>query len=103
MTDFFYDNEEMNIYLLRSMEFRVCLMNTIHGDTKNYEIEYSSLSAKQLLRSAFANEQTDQSLLGVLSLRKHTYSNILKISPPEKQTESFQLKILIFFIFLFKT
>ena len=28
-------------------------------------------------------------------LRKHTYSNILKISPP--QTESFQIKILIFF------
>ena len=30
-----------------------------------------------------------------LSLRKHAYSNILKISPP--QTEIFQIKILIFF------
>ena len=29
------------------------------------------------------------------TLRKHAYSNILKISPPE--TESFQVKILIFF------
>ena len=32
---------------------------------------------------------------GRASLRKHTYSNILKISPPK--TESFQIKILIFF------
>ena len=36
-----------------------------------------------------------------LSLRKHTYSNILKILPPKN--ESFQIKkYLIFFIFLFK-
>ena len=31
------------------------------------------------------------------TLRKHAYSNILKISPPK--TENFQIKILIFFIF----
>ena len=31
-------------------------------------------------------------------IRKHAYSNILKISPPKN--ESFQIKILIFFIFL---
>ena len=35
------------------------------------------------------------------SLQKHAYSNILKISPPK--TENFQIKILIFFIFLLKT
>ena len=35
------------------------------------------------------------------SLRKHAYSNVLKISSPK--TESFQIKILIFFIFLLKT
>ena len=35
------------------------------------------------------------------SLRKHAYSNILKISSPK--TESFQIKILIFFTFLLKT
>ena len=35
------------------------------------------------------------------TLRKHSYSNILKFSPPK--TESFQIKNLIFFIFLFKT
>ena len=29
------------------------------------------------------------------TLRKHAYSNILKISPP--RTESFQIKIMIFF------
>ena len=35
------------------------------------------------------------------SLGKQAYSNILKISPPKN--ESFQIKMLIFFIFLFKT
>ena len=36
------------------------------------------------------------------TLRKHAYSNILKISPPKN--ENFQIKkILIFFIFQFKT
>ena len=35
------------------------------------------------------------------TLRKHAYSNVLKISPPK--TESFQIKILIFFIYLLKT
>ena len=34
------------------------------------------------------------------ALRKRAYSNILKISPPK--TESFQIKVLIFFIFLLK-
>ena len=36
-----------------------------------------------------------------LSLRKHPYSNILKISPPK--AEIYQIKILILFIFLLKT
>ena len=36
-----------------------------------------------------------------MSLRKHANSNILNISPPK--TESFQIKILIFFKFLLKT
>ena len=35
------------------------------------------------------------------SLRKHAYSNILKIWPPK--TENFQIKILILFLFLLKT
>ena len=34
------------------------------------------------------------------TLRKHAYSNILKISPPK--TESFQIKILIFIKFMLK-
>ena len=38
---------------------------------------------------------------GEVSLRKHAYSNILKISPPKP--EGFQIKILIFFLFLLKT
>ena len=33
------------------------------------------------------------------TLRKHTYSNILKISPPK--TESFHIKILIFYIYIY--
>ena len=40
-------------------------------------------------------------LHAVVSLRKHAYSSILNISPPK--TESFQIKFLIFFIFLLKT
>ena len=36
------------------------------------------------------------------SLQKHAYSNILKISP-KKNTENFQIKKLIFFIFLLET
>ena len=58
------------------------------------------------------NEDSGQTALAALSrssfgahagsyvfspLRKHAYTNILKISPPK--TESFQIKILIFFIF----
>ena len=37
----------------------------------------------------------------VISLRKHAYSNILKFSPPK--TVSFQIKILIFCMFLLIT
>ena len=36
-----------------------------------------------------------------LTLRKHAYSNILKILPPKN--ENFQMKILILFIFQLKT
>ena len=39
--------------------------------------------------------------LHITSLRKHAYSNILKISPPK--TESFQIKNSDIFIFLLKT
>ena len=38
----------------------------------------------------------------IYPLRKHAYSNILKISP-KKKTENFEIKKLIFFIFLLKT
>ena len=54
------------------------------------------------------NVASDQGLdcLPLIPLRKHAYSNILQLSPPKKQqqkTESFQIKILIFFKFLPKT
>ena len=58
-----------------------------------------SLNAKQSLPEApqegGMRSETDK------PLRKHAYSNILKVSP--SKTESFQIKILIFFIFLLKT
>ena len=37
---------------------------------------------------------------GLLLLRKHAYSNILKILQPKK--ENFQIKIMPFFLFLLK-
>ena len=40
-------------------------------------------------------------LVSLPSLRKHAYSNILKILPPKN--ENFQIKFLISFIFLLKT
>ena len=40
-------------------------------------------------------------LIYAFALRKHAFTNILKISPPK--TQSFQIKILIFFIFLLKS
>ena len=62
-------------------------------------------------RICFRREQKFESIDFVISkcrllkclptIRKHAYSNILKISPP--QTEHFQIKILIFFIFLLET
>ena len=39
-------------------------------------------------------------LIEKITLRKHAYSNILKLSPPKN--ESFGIKILIFFIFSLK-
>ena len=42
-----------------------------------------------------------KTISGNTPLRKHAYLNILKILQPKK--ESFQIRILIFFIFLFKT
>ena len=41
-------------------------------------------------------------ITGGKSLRKHAYSNILKFLQPKKK-ENFQIKTLIFFIFLLKT
>ena len=44
--------------------------------------------------------QAVEEVSGAWLSRKQAFSNILKISPPK--TESFQIKILIFFIFLLK-
>ena len=44
---------------------------------------------------------SDETMRMHITLRKHAYSNMLKISP--QKTENFQTKILIFFTFLLKT
>ena len=56
-----------------------------------------SISSRLHMRPTSA--QTEQSSLS--ALRKHAYSNIIKILPAN--SEIFPLKILIFFIFLLKT
>ena len=53
------------------------------------------LPLKSVVNSVFSSP------LGLyMSLRKHVYSNILKILPAKN--ENFQIKILIFFLFLLK-
>ena len=42
------------------------------------------------------------SVYGINTLRKQTYSNILKILPPKKKNENFQIKIMILLFFLLK-
>ena len=64
---------------------------------------FSFLLEKTLFRRVWlAGKQrgSHKSCLPCKTLRKHTYSNILKISQPKP--ERFQIKILIFVIFLLK-
>ena len=52
---------------------------------------------KQSCRNCYASAQMKVSKKSqTITLREHAYSNILKIAPPK--TESFQIKILIFFL-----
>ena len=54
-------------------------------------------NAKSICIQVIVNTSTKYALIiSFVALRKHAYSNILKISPPK--TESFQIKTLIFFI-----
>ena len=59
--------------------------------------------AKTWLLGVFAGRTYSlvENALPRITLRKHAYSNILKILPPKN--ENFQIKILLFFIFLPKT
>ena len=47
------------------------------------------------------NQRIENKLKDPDLLQKHAYSNILKITPPKP--ENFQIKTLVFFIFLLKT
>ena len=51
------------------------------------------------LRGVFCQQRATTTC--AITLRKHAHTNILKISPPK--TESFQIKILMCFIFLLET
>ena len=66
----------------------------------NIQSIYPVISPSQ---EQFTSDETSISALHcmVISLRKHAFSNILKISSPK--TESFHIKILIFFKLLLKT
>ena len=63
------------------------------GDLPQFAINDSFISMVVIHRNNLGN-------FFFITLQKHAYSNILNISPPK--TESFQIKILIFFIFLLK-
>ena len=60
----------------------------------------SRLIFKDKIKKKIKKKLRVSSAAVVITLRKHAYSNILKISPPK--TESFQIKILMFFLFLLK-
>ena len=96
------------------MSLNICFLENFVG-TKN-EFESSNVKEPSVFESSRFNCSLNLTSFSVgrssaagfvirmallqLSFRKHAYSNILKISPPE--TESFQIKILIFIIFLLK-
>ena len=55
----------------------------------------------QTCSKVLASNITISTCLKIVALRKHAYTTILNILPPK--IEKFQIKILIFFIFLHKT
>ena len=79
--------EDLSIYRY----WKIDQFPSLSAETENYtkfECYYKINVIKRLIKACPAS--SDKSFL-----RKHAYSNILKISPPK--TESFQIKILIYF------
>ena len=79
------------------------MRNYSHQNQVNDRNNYFSLYFSRCVNYFLSTRKNNPTILRVasgFSLRKHAYSNILKISPPK--TASFQLKNLIFFIFLLK-
>ena len=75
----------------------------IEGEAVEVAFELAPSDERSLIECAtvIRRHMNEGNLCLADSLRKHAYSNVLKISPPK--TESFQIKNLIFFIFLLKT
>ena len=85
------------IFLISAQKHRLwVLVRTASSSTHNLCFEQKYEKYQSFLSENFQFLEVKFSI----SLRKHAYSNILKISPQE--TESFQVKLLIFFIFLLK-
>ena len=66
-----------------------------------YSIAFLAVDSASAAATCVMEFEVKGNLLSSQSLRKHAYSNILKILPPK--TENFQIKILTFFLFLLKT
>ena len=81
----------------------LCLRNMEHLRVFQIFTVYAYSVAGEVLnyRNLRSSSTLDLASLFLYTLRKHAYRNILKISPPK--IESFQIKILIIFIFLLKT
>ena len=63
----------------------------VQGRLKKFSVSLGVWQIEVIIRALYFN----------IALQKHAYSSIQKISPPK--TENFQIKKLLFFIFLLKT
>ena len=89
----FSGEKKKNIISLSSAELaRRLIKDELYCGLKGETFPYSKLYFEKRRCGAYGYSE---------SLRKHGHTNILKISPTKY--ESFQIKILIFFIFLLKT
>ena len=77
------------------------MANSVDSDQSASE-EANWSGSTLFAKAGYIPVQQDKGMdIYMYALPKHAYSNILKNSPPK--TENFKIKILIFFIFLFKT
>ena len=65
-----------------------------------FTVNINEYKTRRCIRILYGEECMLVHAKALKSLRKHAYSNILKILPPKN--ENFQIKIQIFFLFLLK-